>query len=546
MAESSSISVNTLLASAAKNDVLRQLLILVGIAASVALGVASVLWSQTGDYRTLYSSLPAERASAVVDALTMAAIPYRIQDGTGAIMVPAEQIHDARIRLAGQGLGRDGSGMAMLEKEQGFGVSEFMQSKKYHHALEQELGSTIESLQQVRRARVHLAIPKQSVFVRDRKSPSASIMLDVYPGSEVSPKNVSAIINLVASSIGGLQASDVTVVDQLGQQLSESRQADDQLELSGRQFSYRRRIEQAYEDRIADLIRPIAGSGRVRVTVAADIDFSSEQQSRESWNPDRQVVRSEQINEQATGGAANRAAGQGVPGALTNQPALTGGAAEGAAADTAMGNRSVTRNYEIERVLEHSSNPSGQLRKLSVAVLVDNHRRLNEQGETVIEPLSNPEIERMTLLVKDAVGFEQQRGDRVTVMAADFREEGMFDGEAPAPAIWEQAWFANLLRQLLVGIALLIIVFAVLRPGMRSLLQNSRPALTSSSSPAAPLSGEYQAPPMAALDAPGGSAAAGRGGMGFEQQLVDVRGMVEEDPRRVAQVLNRWVNEDNG
>lgn len=542
MADTRAVSVNTLLSSAAKNDVLRQLLILVGIAASVAVGVAAVIWSQGSDYRTLYTSLPPERASAVVEALNASQIPYRIQDSTGAIMVPAEQLHDARIRLAGQGLERDGSGMAMLEKEQGFGVSEFMQSKKYHYALEQELAGTIESLQQVRRARVHLAMPKQSVFVRDRKPASASIMLDIYPGHEVSKQNVSAIVNLVAGSIGDLQPENVTVVDQQGRQLSERHRDDDQLELSDRQFSYRRRIEQAYEERIAELISPIAGSGRVRVTVSADVDFSSEQESRESWNPDRQVVRSEQINEQLAAGSERGA--QGIPGALSNQP--PGAAAQNREDDTAaLGNRSVVRNYEIERVLAHSSNPSGRVKKLSVAVLVDNHRRLNDEGNWVAEPMSNPEIERMTLLIKDAVGFEQTRGDRVTVMAADFRDEALFEGEVSAPALWEQPWFANLIKQLLIGIAVIVIVFAVLRPGMRSLLHSHTPgALPGSQAQGSTehvMSGEYQQPAVAALGAPQGSRKPG-----FEQQLSDVRGMVEDDPRRVAQVVNKWVTEDHG
>lgn len=539
MAESQGVSVNSLLSSAAKNDVLRQLLILVGIAASVAVGVAAVLWSQSGEYRSLYTSLPPERAAAVVDALNTAGIPYRIQNSSGAILVPAEQLHDARIRLAGKGLGKDGSGMAMLEQEQGFGVSEFMQSKKYHYALEQELASTIESLQQVRRARVHLAIPKQSVFVRDRKSPSASIMLDVYPGSEVSKANVAAIINLVAGSIGGLDAKQVTVVDQLGQQLSDMHSEDDQSQISDRQFSYQRRIEQAYEQRIADLIRPLAGGGRVRVTVAADLDFSTEQQSRESWNPDRQVVRSEQINEQR---GVSDGAGGGVPGALSNQAPAAGGQAP-PSTEAEMGNRSVTRNYEIERVLAHSNRPSGQLNKLSVAVLVDNHRRLNDAGEVVVDPISNPELERITLLVKDAVGFEQNRGDRVTVMAADFREPTVFDEEVASPPVWQQPWFANLLRQLLVGLALLFIVLAVLRPSVKSLLQQrSSPAELAGDNRA--LAGEVQAQPVAALGAPSG--AGGATGISFEQQLGDVRTMVEEDPRRVAQVVNRWVSEDNG
>ena len=368
-------------------------------------------------------------------------------------------------------------------------------------------------------------------------------MLDIYPGRDVSKQNVSAIVNLVAGSIGDLQPENVTVVDQQGRQLSETHRENDQLELSDRQFNYRRRIEQGYEDRIAELISPIAGSGRVRVTVSADVDFSSEQESRESWNPDRQVVRSEQINEQVQ---TDSGAAKGVPGALSNQPP---GAQEQQDDEegAALGNRSVIRNYEIERVLAHSNNPSGRVKKLSVAVLVDNHRRMNEEGEMVVEPMSNPEIERMTLLVKDAVGFEQDRGDRVTVMAADFRDEALFDEEVVEPAIWEQAWFANLIKQLLIGIAVIVIVFAVLRPGMRSLLHSHRPQALEAGGVRGDVegavSGEYQQPPVAALGGPQGG---GHSRPGFEQQLSDVRGMVEEDPRRVAQVVNKWVTEDNG
>ena len=557
MAEAKAVSVNSLLADLAKNDVLRQLLILVGIAASVAIGGAAVMWSQGSEYRTLYSSLPPERAASVVDALDLAGIRYRIQDATGAIQVPSEELHNARMRLAGQGLTRDSSGMAMLEKEQGFGVSEFMQSKKYHYALEQELANTIKSMQQVRQARVHLAIPKQSVFVRDRKTPSASIMLDVYPGAVVSRQNVSAIVNLVASSIGGMKPEDVTVIDQLGQQLSETESENDGLELSDRQFSYRQRIEKAYEERVEDLIRPIAGSGRVRVKVAADIDFTTEQQSRESWNPDRQVVRSEQISEQNMADGAGVATG--VPGALSNQPPIAGVPEGAGATDGKVNSRSVVRNYEIERVLAHSSNPSGAVNKLSVAVLVDNPRSTNEEGERVVEPLSNPEIERMTLLVKDAVGFDAARGDRVTVIAADFREEGMFDRENSEPKMWEQPWFANLARQVLVGLALLLLVFAVLRPGMRSLLGSQAKSAAGDrsaaevnralSGPDSSLSGEYVPPAAGQLGGPANdaeSATQRRRGLGFEQKLGDVRGMVDEDPRRVAQVVNKWVSENNG
>lgn len=528
MADKGNSSTNLVLSQLLANPVLRQLLILVGIAASVALGVAAVLWSQGPDYRSLYSGLAPDRASAVVEALAAAQIPYKIQDATGSIMVPAENLHDARLKLAGQGVMRDGSGMAMLEQEQSFGVSEFMQSKKYHYALEQELARTIESIHAVRKARVHLAIPKQSVFVRDRKSPSASIMLDVYPGGRIGKENVNAIVNLVAGSISGMKPEDVTVVDQLGEQLSE-REGNDQLSVSSRQFEHRRAIEEAYEERVAELLRPFAGSGRVRVQVAADVDYSTVQESRESWTPDSKVVRSEQINERGNG----ETAASGVPGALSNQPpGETPSELEGES-----GSRSVVRNYEIERVLNHTVSAAGMIRKLSVAVVVDNRRVVDQAGKKSSQPLSEAELDQLTALVKDAVGFEQQRGDRVTVMSADFRDENIVDAPVAAPGFWEEAWFASLLRQLLAGIAVLVIVFAVLRPGMRSLTlanqQGARAALPGGEGSG--LQGEVMQRPVAALGAPGAP--------GFEQKINDVRSAVEQDPKRVAQVVKKWVSE---
>lgn len=543
-ASGSSAPVSNVLGQLAKNDVLRQLLILIGIAASVAVGVAAVMWSQGTDYRTLYTSVAPDRAGAIVEALANAGIKYRIQDPTGAILVPADLLHEARIKLASQDVMRDSGGMAMLEQEQGFGVSEFMQSKKYHYALEQELARTVESLQQVRRARVHLAIPKSSVFIRDRKPPSASIMVDIYPGSTVGPKNVDAIINLVASSITGMSAEDVTVVDQSGQQLMASKQGGDELSLSQRQFAYRQELERAYEQRLSELLRPIAGSGRVRVQVAADIDFSTTQESRESWNPEGQVVRSEQIEENNVSQKAEPPAG--VPGALSNQPVVAQQPEEGE--ETARtGSRSVTRNYEIERVLNYSASPTGSIRRLSVAVLVDSGRSVAEAGNSAADPSSElvdqEELDRLTLLVKDAVGFDEARGDRVTVIAADFREATTFS-EAEAPGFWEQAWFANLIRQSLAGIGVLFIVFAILRPGMRSLLNASTGTGRQAGFGQSHLDGEYLPQPIAALGAPPNTSASPVPGTGLDQHVGEVRNAVDQDPRRVAQVVTRWVSED--
>ena len=541
MAETKANPSANLLAQLASNDVLRQLLILVGIAASVAVGVAAVMWSQGSDFRTLYANVEPQRAAGVVDALNAAGIPYKIQDSTGSIMVPSKQLHDARIKLAGQGVMRDGSGMAMLEQEQGFGVSEFMQSKKFHYALEQELARTIESMHQVRKARVHLAIPKQSVFVRDRKAASASIMLDVFPGSVIDKQNVGAIVNLVASSISGLAPEQVTVVDQQGQQLSYQGDKDD-LGLSSRQFTYRQRIEESYQQSIEELLGPLADAGQVRVKVAADIDFSSVEESRESWSPDSKVVRSEQINEQVGGNVNANASG--IPGALSNQPPSDGANAEQAKPET--GNRSIVRNYEIERILNHSSTPTGMVRRLSVAVVVANRQSTDEEGKAITVEVSPAELEKLNLLVRDAIGFDAGRGDRVTVVSADFRPVESTEMDRSEPGFWELPWFANLVKQSLVGIGVLFIIFAILRPGMRSLMQaqvngaQAAPrALPEGSEDG--VSGEVLHPAIAALGAP---PMAGR--MGFEDKMTEVRSVVDENPQRVAQVMKKWVAEENG
>ena len=541
MAETKANPSANLLAQLASNDVLRQLLILVGIAASVAVGVAAVMWSQGSDFRTLYANVEPQRAAGVVDALNAAGIPYKIQDSTGSIMVPSKQLHDARIKLAGQGVMRDGSGMAMLEQEQGFGVSEFMQSKKFHYALEQELARTIESMHQVRKARVHLAIPKQSVFVRDRKAASASIMLDVFPGSIIDKQNVGAIVNLVASSISGLAPEQVTVVDQQGQQLSYQGDKDD-LGLSSRQFSYRQRIEESYQQSIEELLGPLADAGQVRVKVAADIDFSSVEESRESWSPDSKVVRSEQINEQVGGNVNANASG--IPGALSNQPPSDGANAEQAKPEA--GNRSIVRNYEIERILNHSSTPTGMVRRLSVAVVVANRQSTDEEGKAITVEVSPTELEKLNLLVRDAIGFDAARGDRVTVVSADFRPVENTEMDMSEPGFWELPWFANLVKQSLVGIGVLFIIFAILRPGMRSLMQaqvngaQAAPrALPDGSEDG--VSGEVLHPAIAALGAP---PMAGR--MGFEDKMTEVRSVVDENPQRVAQVMKKWVAEENG
>lgn len=536
-------AMNANLSTLAQAPWLRQLLILVGIAASVAIGIGSVMWSQGPDYKVLYGSLAPDRASAVVDTLNTLNIPYKIENATGSILVPNDRLHDARLKLAGSGLATgDGSGLEMMKDEKGFGVSEFMETKKYQHAIETELSRTIESLHQVRRARVHLAIPKQSVFVRERKTATASIFLDVFPGSVLEKQNVKAIVNLVASSIPDLTADQVTVVDQQGNLLSEKE--NDALAQGSRQFDYRQRVEKTYESRIEQLISPIVASGKVRVQVAADIDFASSQVSRESWNPESQVVRSEQINSDSRGGNANAKA-TGIPGALSNQPIANNTAdAEGADASGATeGSKSITRNYEIERTLNHSDTPAGTIKRLSVAVVVDGRPQKNAEGKIVKAAPNAAELERLTMLVQNAVGYEAERGDKVTVLSADFIPDVVAD-EADALGFWQEAWFAQLMRQGLTGLGVLLLVLLVLRPAIKNLLvsNNVTGQAGNNEEGLSGVNGEYIGQHQSSVASLGHSSAPLQLGHDFDKKVSFVRTVTAEDPKRVAQVVKNWVN----
>lgn len=536
MAEAATLNAGTLRHTIESKPWLRQIMMMVGIAASVAVGVAAVMWSQEPEYRTLYGSMPPERSASVLDALSSSGIPYRLQQQTGAILVPADRLHDARIQLAGSGVINDGSGLEMLREEKGFGVSDFMQSKKYEHALETELARTIESMHQVRKARVHLAMPKQTVFVRDQRSASASVMLDIYAGATLDRQQVKAIINMVSGSVPELDAGAVTVVDQAGSLLS-SLEEETGLEVSAKQFEYRKKIEKEYEQRITSLLTPISGLGKVKVQAAVELDFSRMEESRESWNPDAQVLRSEQVNTNRRGASAPA----GVPGALSNQPVPVAdtNTVEGDTTESS----SITRNYEIERVLNYTARPAGDIQRISIAVVLDDSGGA-EGGANDADAESKPayttaQLDQLSALVRDAIGFNEGRGDRVTVIATSFRPTLVEESEMEAPPLWEQPWFTGLLKQVLTGIAVILIVFSVIRPSIKSLMQ----AQTAGKSPApAGAAGGYGSgmelsPAVAALGGPGNVRK-------VEEGLDAIRDVADQDPKLVAQVVKNWVARD--
>src|SRR5262245_13059886 len=441
---------------------LKPLLLLVGVAAAVAAGVGVMLWSVGPTYSLLYANLGGEDAAQVAQALDSARIPYKLEDGGASISVPAEQLAAARLKLAAQGVPETGGGVNAMTKDPGFGVSAFMESARYQHALETELARTIASVQNVQGARVHLAMARQSAFVSDRRPGSASVFLQLKAGRRLDDEQVQAITNLVASSIPEMTASQVTVVDQAGRLLS-APNTDSDLAVRDKMFEFAHRLEESYAQRIQELLTPLVGPGRVRAQVVAQVDMATTEQTREQYNPQSQVVRSESVAEEAGRNGANAAGG--VPGALTNQPpqpgvalppgaspavaqsganppasAQAGNAANGATPNNAnstqvMGpdstSRQSTRNYEIDRTMAYTRSPAGRVTRLSVAVLIDNLRTTDAEGKVTETPVPPEQIERLTALVRDAVGFDAARGDSVNVVNSSFMGDASANGGEP-------------------------------------------------------------------------------------------------------------------
>ena len=517
------------LANVLRIPAVRQLSLLVGVAVAVAAGFAVVLWSQTPDYSQLYSGLEERDAAAVVDALRTSGIEYEVNAATGAIMVRADDVHSARMQLASQGLPQTRSvGMDSVGDQSSFGVSQFMETARYQHALESELSRTIKSLRAVQEARVHLAIPKQSAFIRDQQKPTASVLLHLYGGQQLEAGQASSIVNLVAGSIAGMMPADVTLIDQFGRLLSVGEAMSDDA-MTANQFKMTRALEQDYGQRIEQLLMPLLGAGSVRAEVVADLDFTIVEETRESFDPQSQVIRSEQVSEE------QRKAGEGldggVPGALSNTPPEAGGVtnADGTTtASTINSSRRATRNFEMDKTISRTRAPTGTIRRLSVAVLID---------ETAIadgEALTEPELERITALVREAVGFSAARGDTVEVLSAPFRQLPAAE-PVDGPALWEQPAVREIGKQGLGVVLALVLGFGVVRPMLKSIVSPSQGGLNQLLP-----SADSSAAGSAQLEAPGGAGS----GLSYQEKVAAARNITGHDPARVAQVVRKWIDND--
>ncbi|ANY88685.1 MULTISPECIES: flagellar basal-body MS-ring/collar protein FliF [Pseudomonas] len=555
---------------------LRQVGLLVGLAASVAIGFAVVLWSQQPDYRPLYGSLAGLDAKQVMDTLASADIGYRVEPNSGALLVKADDLSRARLKLAAAGVApSDGNiGFEILDKEQGLGTSQFMEATRYRRGLEGELARTVSSLNNVKAARVHLAIPKSSVFVRDERKPSASVLVELYPGRALEAGQVMAIVNLVATSVPELDKSQVTVVDQKGNLLSDQLQ-DTALTMAGKQFDYSRRMEGLLTQRVHNILQPVLGNDRYKAEVSADVDFSAVESTSEQFNPDQPALRSEQsVNEQRSSSQPP----QGVPGALSNHPPAGASAPENATAsappagaiqpgqplvdangqqimDPATGQpmlapypadkrQQTTKNFELDRSISHTRQQQGRLTRLSVAVVVDDQVKVDAAtGETTRAPWGAEDLARFTRLVQDAVGFDASRGDSVTVVNVPFSaDRGVELADIP---FYSQPWFWDIVKQVLGVVFILVLVFGVLRPVLNNITGGGKQAVTDS---------DMELGGMIGLDGELANDRVTLGGPqsillpspseGYEAQLNAIKGLVAEDPGRVAQVVKEWINAD--
>jgi flagellar M-ring protein FliF len=530
--------------------------------AAVAVVVVLLLWAQAPNYKVLFSNLEDRDGGAIVAALSKMNVPYKLADTGNAILVPSDKVHEARLQLAQQGLPRSGEAGFEIMDNTRFGASQFTEQINYQRALEGELISSIQAVHAVSSARVHLAIPRESLFVRDRQPPTASVLLTLYPGRSLSEAQVSAITWLVSSSVPHLTADKVSVVDQNGRLLTAP---TGEAGADGSRRNLVNDIEHRTVQRILTLLNPLVGPGNVRAQVSADVDFAQREQTSEVYRPNQKpgeaAVRSEQTSASVQ---HNALPPEGVPGALTNQPPLnptapivTAPAANAAnpnaanaanpnAANPAAGNATqnatpalaggnnqlqaagnsrndATINYEVDRTISHVKNPLGTLRRLSVAVVV-NYR--NNEGE--FEPLPQAELDKLNELVKQAMGYSDERGDTLSVVNTHFNDPG-----EPEPPIWKNPVYLDYAMQLIQYLLIALVIYILWRSVVKPFMADSEAAKEKRKAEA--LEMEKNREQMAAAE---------RLAMEmnrYDENLSTARKMAEKDPRAVAMVLRSWM-----
>ena len=544
----------------------RQLLTLFGIAAAVAIGLWVVMWSRSPEYGLLYGGLEQRDAAAVVQSLQAAGTPYHLSPDGSSIMVPAAQLAQVKLKLASQGLPQAHPSVDQSGNDSLFGISDFAEHNRYQHQLEADLASTIGSLHAVRSARVHLALPKPSAFIRDNHPASASVVLSLYSGNQLDNGQVAAIVHLVASSVPELDPRQVSVVSSDGQLLTNN-DPESSAAIGDARLRLATRIENIYAQHIEDILSPLVGSGHVQAQVSVDVDLRRTEQASEAFGHDKSALRSEQVSSSNRTGADDQG---GVPGALSNQPpnatpqptmARPANGAGNPALNRANANtaantsrpptensNSATRNYEIDRTVSHSTDPAGQVTRVTVAVVVDEKQSLDAKGKPKVINYTPAELERMTNLVKNAIGFEANRGDSVSVVDARFDASHDAAGN-DRPPFWERPGVLDLGKQALGVILVLALGFGLLRPMLRNAIKGPQSAEALAALPAgAPGTALATVDGDALDDAPreGKTELANPSRLAYEEKITAAQRMAAENPKQAAQIVKNWIEEDGG
>ncbi|MGZ3254101.1 MAG: flagellar basal-body MS-ring/collar protein FliF [Burkholderiaceae bacterium] len=541
MAVAGEMTVSPNMVSFAQTPAGKNFFLMLGVAVIIAVMSGIWMYTQQPEYRILFSNYSDRDGGAIVASLQQMNVPYKFSDGGGAILVPASQVHEARLKLASQGLPKGGNVGFELMENQKLGVSQFLEQVNFQRALEGELARSIESIGVVQGARVHLALPKATVFVREQQKPTASVVLNLQSGRTLDQQQVSAIVHLVASSVPDLPPQNISVIDQNGNLLSRSDKSVNNNTLDATQLKYVQDLQQSVVKKVESIITPIVGVNNVRAEATADIDFSQSEQAAETYKPNQtpneSAVRSQQSSESL---ASNGATTGGVPGALSNQPPVPAtaplttpavGKPTGAAAVTPTNtHKDSTINYEVDKTVRYVQQPMGGLKRLSVAVVVNYKREVDAKGKVTMKPLTDAEQTQITDLVKEAMGFNKDRGDTLNVVNSPFATA---DKEViPTVPFWKDPANIQMAKDagkyILGALLLLYLYFSVLKPMLTKIIENLK---------APPV---FQIPEQANNTVHEGDHVdiAPRN---YQQNLNLAKQLAKDDPKIVANVVKTWV-----
>ncbi len=534
----------------------QRLRLAMGIVLFVAIGIVGLVMGRQAEWRVLYSNLSDKDGGAVIAQLSTLNVPYKHSDGGGAILVPADRVHDTRLKLASLGLPKGSvNGFEMMESNR-FGMTQFQERLTFQRGLEGELTRSIQALSSVQNARVHLALPNQNGFFREQQKPSASVLLSLHPGRNLDRAQLAGIIHLVASSVPELSPSAVSVLDDTGKLLSSaSGGSGSALGADSEQLQYVRQIEQQYSQRILDILEPIVGRQNVKAQVTAELDFSQTESTTESHKPNQapevSAIRSQQVVESTS--SASTSPPSGVPGATSNQPpgaasAPINGAAQNMAANgqsslAGGGKRESIINYEVDKTIRVVKGASGLVKRINAAVVVNNSVVTNDKGKTTSTPLTDAQIEKMTALVRETVGFNKERGDSVNLMNAAFVSDKIEVLDVP---LWRQPEVVDLARSFAWPLGTLLfamlVLTGVIRPAIKAMGTAPVAGVGARSARTNQLDAmESDMPERPQLSGPGAANDTAQVSAG-EKQLDDARQLTRDNPAAVANIIKTWMN----